>query len=266
MLRSSPVRFLRQTKIEHFVHSFVPSYKSYNGKDRLTIIDFENHQNYTGVMRQVNDEAASRCSLQDLLPANSSDNTHSGLSISGITASSFSELNYDEAPIRKVQYFWRKHSARVRDTRKFHQTPQGRIINSYLDLVARCIPKGLLSSAILLIRTLFTTEGVELQVMLDMITQKLHLLRKIFSDLFEDSELPPTRLEALQDPWNALKHQESTVAHRRVLWSTDRLCEEEWWFDPTVLERALARDLEELRSIEEQLNTLEAEQRTDAGR
>ena len=266
MLRSSPVHFLRQTKIEHFVHSFVPSYNSYNGKDWLTIIEFENHQNHTGVMRQVEDRGAPRRSLQYVLSANSSDDTRSGLSISGITASPSSEPSYDEAQIRKVQYLWRRHLARVRDNRKFNQTPQARIINSYLDLVVRCIPKGLLSPSILLIRTLFTTEGVELQVVLDTITQKLHLLRKTFSDLFKDSEIPPSRLEALQDPWNAFKHLESTVAHRRLLWSSDRLRDEEWWFDPIELERALARALEELHLIEEQLDTLEAEQRTDAGR
>ncbi|MCJ1266903.1 hypothetical protein MMC22_006788 [Lobaria immixta] len=235
-LRSSPVYFQHQSKFEQFVHTFVPSFNSYNGyngKDWLAIIEFEDEQSHTGSMRQILDRGASRCRLQDVLSANSLDNTRRAVSANDLSASPFCESSYTEA--------------------------QGKIISPYLNLVATCVPKVLSFSSTIRIRALFLTDVASLQFTLDAITQKLHQYRKVLSDLFADPTLSPSRLEALQEPWNAFTSHESTVAQLRLPWSTDHLRTQQWWFDPTELETALARDLEELRSIQEQLDMLEIE-------
>lgn len=255
------MRFQHQSKFEHFVHSFVPSYDSYNGyngKDWLDVIEFEGEQNHTGSMRQILDRGASRCRLQDVISANSLDNTQRAVSANDLT-SPFCESSYNGAQVRKVQYLWRKHFARVQNTRKFNETPQGKIISPYLNLVATCVPKVLSFSSTIRIRALFLTDVVSLQFTLAAITQNLHQYRKVLSDLFADPTLSPSRLEALQEPWNAFTKHESTVAQLRLPWSTDHLRAQQWWFDPTELGTALARDLEELRSIQEQLDMLEIE-------
>lgn len=258
-LRPSPLRFLHQSKFEHFVHSFVPPYNPYNGKDWLAIIEFDDEQSHTGSMRQILDRGASRCRLQDVLSANSLDNTRRAASANDNTASPFSESSYNEVQVGRLQYLWRKHFARVRDTRKFNESPQGKIVSPYLNLVATCVPRDLPSRSTIRIRVLFLTDVATLQFTLDAITQKLHQHRKVFSDLFADSTISPSRLDALREPWNNFTSHESTVAQLRLPWSTDHLRTHQWWFDPTELGIALARDLEELRSIQEQLDILKIE-------
>lgn len=107
------------------------------------------------------------------------------------------------------------------------------------------------------VRTQFLTEGVKLQIRLDTITQKLQSLRKVFSDLFADSSLSLSRLEALQESWGSLMIHESTVVHLRTSWSTNHLRAQNWWFDPAELEKALMKDLEEIGLVQEQLDTLD---------
>lgn len=249
--------FLDQNRFDIFVHNFVPSYDIYGGKDRLYIIEFDENQSHTRYIGQALTRGAYRCTLKELQPAKSSDNTRRSLTSNNTTASHSSELIDHEAQVRKIQYFWRKHWPRVLDARRWNQSPQGSTIVSYLDLVASCVPKDDPSRSLMAIRSQFLTKGIELQLRLDTTTQKLQSLRKVSSDLFADSTLPPSRLEALQESWCSFLIYESTTERLRKSWSTDSLRAQHWWFDPTELEKALTNGLEEIGLVQEQLDTLD---------
>lgn len=251
------MRFLDQSRFDFFVHNFVPCYSLYGEKDRLSVINFDGNQNNSRYMRQALARGASRCTLQELLSANSSNIIRRTFSINDDTASPSSDLNDHESHVRKLQIFWRKHYPRVLDARKFNQSLPGRETIAYLNLVATCVPKDNPSRSTVKIRAQFVTKGIELQIALATTTQKLQSLRKVFSDLFADSSLPPSRLEALQESCSSLALNESTVAHIRASWSTRHLRTQHWWFDQAKLQNTLTEDLERVISIQEQLNTLE---------
>lgn len=251
------MRFLDQSRFDLFVHNFVPCYSLYGGKDRLYMIDFDENQKTSIFMRQALARGASRCTLQELLSANSSNIIRRTSSVNDDTAGPSRDLSDHEGHVRKLQIFWRKHYPRLLDARNFKQSLQGREITAYLNLVATYVPKDNPSESTLAIRAQFVTKGIELQIALDSITQKLQSFRKVFRDLFADSSLSPSRLEALQESWSSLALNETTVTRIRASWSTHHLCQEHWWFDQAKLQNALTEDLERVNSIQEQLNTLE---------
>lgn len=240
------MRNLDQSRFDLFVHNFLRSYGLYGGKDSLYFIQFDENQSNAGFVRQNLLREVSTCTLRELLLANSSVNNREILSLNDTAASTSSESTDHEAQVRKIQYFWRKYLPRMLNARSFNRTPQGRLFASYLDLVAACVPKDIPLRSRLAIRTKFLTEGIELHITLDTITQKLQPLRKRYSDLLADSSLPPSRLESLQEPWSRILLQESRVAHVRTSWSMDHLRVQHWWLDPVELQKALTRSSKEL--------------------
>ena len=239
------------------MHNLLRSYSLYDGKDSLCIIQFDENQSNARFVRQNLLRDVSTYTLRELLLANSSVNNRKILSSSDTAASTSSESTDHEAQVRKIQRFWRKYLPRMLNARSFNRTPQGKLFVSYLDLVATCVPEDIPLRSRLAIRAHFFTEGIELHITLDMIIQKLRPLRKRFSDLLADSSLPPSRLESLQEPWSCILLYESRVAQFRKSWSMDHLRAQHWWLDPVKLQKALARDLKEIRSIMEQADVLE---------
>lgn len=237
------------------MHRFVPCYSTkYGGKDRLCTIEFE--ENQSPIIRQDLAQEISRCTLQELLLANSSNNIRRTLSTNDTTTSPSSDWTDHEAQIRRIQYFWRKHFPKVMKTRKLNETRRGSIFVSYLALVATCVPKESPLVSTLAVRAQLLTEGIELQMTLDSATQKLQTVRKVFQDLFDDTSLPPSTLEALQESWTVFLLHESTVARIRTNWSTDQLRSENWWFDPAKLKATMTNNLEQLGSIQEGVDAL----------
>lgn len=253
------MRNLDQSRFDLFVHNLLRSYSLYGGKDSLYVIQFDENQSNAGHVRQNLLREVSTCTLRELSLANNSVNNRKILPSNDTAASPSSESTDHEAQVRKIQHFWRKYLPRMLNARSFNRTPQGRLFVSFLDLVATCVPKDIPLRSRLAIRAKFLTVGIELHITLDTITRKLQLLRKVFSDLLADSSLPPSRLESLQDPWSRILLHESRVAHFRTSWSTDHLRTQHWWLDPIELQKALTKNLEELRSIKEQVDALEVE-------
>lgn len=213
------------------------SYNIYNGKDRLMIVDFEEKQKNSPTTEQLIKLGVVRSSLAEVLADNdTSSNTWKMQS----TNDSDEPTEHLTQAVVKIQAFWRRCAPKLQEARAFRQRPNGRLITDYLDLVA---PLNLSASIKIVLRALFLTEGVELQLHLGRIAEEHRARRHALSGLLTDSTAPATQLEELQGPWTEFLGQEAGIIDMRTRWAVATLRTRAWWLDPGKLEEKLERDL-----------------------
>ena len=240
------------------MRTFATSYKVYDGKDSLTIVDFDENKKFPPSMRLMIECGVSRGSVNKILSETASYKIWKTSSTNdALACSDFSEL---ETAVKKIQSFWRHHFPRIQKIRAFHKTVQGRMINTYLDLVASHTPADYPARSKIPIRALFFTKGIELQASLGVMAEKHKALHAAFSALFDEATISPARLEALQEARARFSRDESAAVDMKKSWTVATLVAQTWWWvDAALLDRKLSDDLEALESIQARTEEVEAE-------
>lgn len=259
----SPLPHFQPLNFQAFSEAFVPCYKAYNGKDRLLVLATGNERNPHTPIDRIIALGASWISHEEILAGNPCDDTWSSSSMDNTIAKDTedtiggNEFTENETlAIVTIQKFWKRYSSKIKAARNFSQSADGRIINSYLEMFATCIPKDQPAIPMIAVRAHLLTQGLELQNRLNTLGHSLQSLRKKLSAQLADEKIPTDQLEAVEADWVKLKQCLSDTQNIGDRWSRKKLGAQTWWLDSERLRGGLDKDVRRLKALQEDADRL----------